>query len=38
VIEAQDVAAYADGERVGALPIDIEMVAGSLAVLAPAVS
>ena len=38
VIEAEDVAAYADGERVGTLPIDIEMVAGSLAVLAPAVS
>jgi len=35
-IEAPDVAAYADGERLGALPIRIEIVPGALRVLAPA--
>ena len=35
LIEAERVVAYADGERVGPLPIDIEMVAGALHVLAP---
>jgi len=34
-IDAVDVAAYADGERVGPLPIDIEVVPGALRVLAP---
>ena len=36
VIEADGVVAYADGERVGPLPIDIEVVPGALRVLAPA--
>lgn len=35
-IEADAVVAYADGERVGPLPIDIDVVPGSLRVLAPA--
>ena len=35
-IEADRVAAYADGERVSRLPVDIEMVAGALHVLMPA--
>ncbi|TBN56071.1 diacylglycerol kinase [Glaciihabitans arcticus] len=34
VIEAEGVVAYADGERVGPLPIDIEMMPGALRVLA----
>jgi len=34
-IDAVDVAAYADGERVGLLPIDIEVAPGALRVLAP---
>ena len=35
-IEADSVAAYADGERVSRLPVDIEMVPGALRVLMPA--
>ena len=35
-IEADSVVAYADGERVGPLPIDIELVPAALRVLAPA--
>ncbi|MGV8884326.1 MAG: diacylglycerol/lipid kinase family protein [Microbacteriaceae bacterium] len=35
VIDAPGVVAYADGERVGPLPIDIEIVPGALRVLAP---
>ncbi|MET4781552.1 YegS/Rv2252/BmrU family lipid kinase [Glaciihabitans sp. UYNi722] len=34
-IDADDVVAYADGERVGPLPVDIEVVPGALRVLAP---
>ena len=34
-IDADAVAAYADGERVGPLPIEIEVVLGALRVLAP---
>ncbi|MEO6944016.1 MAG: diacylglycerol kinase [Lacisediminihabitans sp.] len=34
-IEADAVVAYADGERVGPLPIDIDVVAAALRVLAP---
>jgi diacylglycerol kinase (ATP) len=34
-IEAADVVAYGDGERVGPLPIDIEVRPGALLVLAP---
>ena len=34
-IDADAVAAYADGERVGSLPIEIEVVPGALRVLAP---
>ncbi|MEO7006750.1 MAG: diacylglycerol kinase [Terrimesophilobacter sp.] len=34
-IEAEGVAAYADGERVSPLPVDIETVPGALRVLAP---
>jgi diacylglycerol kinase (ATP) len=34
-IEADAVVAYADGERLGALPIDIEVRSGALLVLAP---
>jgi diacylglycerol kinase (ATP) len=33
-IEAEGVVAYADGERVGPLPIDIEVVPNALTVLA----
>lgn len=33
-LDARDVAAYADGERVGALPIEIEIVPGALRVFA----
>jgi diacylglycerol kinase (ATP) len=36
-IDADDVVAYADGERVGPLPVEIEVVPGALRVLAPAV-
>jgi diacylglycerol kinase (ATP) len=36
-IEADDVVAYGDGERLGPLPIDIEVRPGALLVLAPAV-
>jgi len=35
-LQAPGVVAYADGERVGALPVRIECVPGALAVLAPA--
>jgi len=35
-IEAESVAAYADGERVSLLPVDIELVPGALRVLMPA--
>jgi diacylglycerol kinase (ATP) len=35
-IEADAVVAYADGERIGPLPIDVELVPGALRVLAPA--
>ena len=34
-IDAPGVVAYADGERVGPLPVEIEVVAGALRVLAP---
>ncbi|MCU1439018.1 MAG: diacylglycerol kinase [Rhodoglobus sp.] len=34
-IESAGVVAYADGERIGPLPIDIEVVPGALRVLAP---
>ena len=34
-IEAESVAAYADGERVSSLPVDIELVPGALRVLMP---
>jgi diacylglycerol kinase (ATP) len=37
-IEAAGVVAYADGERVGVLPVDIEMVPGALRVLAAGVA
>jgi diacylglycerol kinase (ATP) len=37
-IEADGVAAYADGERVGRLPVDIEVKPGVLKVLAPTVA
>lgn len=33
-IDADEVIAYADGERVGALPVEVEVVAGALRVLA----
>jgi diacylglycerol kinase (ATP) len=33
-IEADDIVAYADGERVGALPIDVEVVPGAISVFA----
>jgi diacylglycerol kinase (ATP) len=36
-IESDGVVAYADGERIAALPIDIEVVPGALRVLAPPV-
>jgi diacylglycerol kinase (ATP) len=35
-IAAADVVAYADGERVGPLPIEVEVVPGALRMLAPA--
>lgn len=38
VIEADAVAAYADGERLGLLPIDIRVVPGALRIFAPAAS
>jgi diacylglycerol kinase (ATP) len=34
VIEADDIIAYADGERIGALPIDVEVVPRALSVFA----
>ena len=34
-IESQGVVAYADGERVSLLPVDVEVVPGSLRVFAP---
>ena len=34
-IDADDVVAYADGERVSSLPIDIQVIPGALRVLAP---
>ena len=34
-IDAPGVVAYADGERVGPLPVEVEVVAGALRVLAP---
>jgi diacylglycerol kinase (ATP) len=34
-IEADGVVAYADGERVGALPLEIEIMPGALRILAP---
>jgi len=34
-IEADNVAAYADGERVSLLPVDVEIVPGALRVLMP---
>jgi diacylglycerol kinase (ATP) len=33
-IDADDVIAYADGERVGPLPVDVEVVAGAVRILA----
>jgi diacylglycerol kinase (ATP) len=33
-IAAEGVTAYADGERIGALPVDVELVSGALALLA----
>lgn len=36
-IESPDVIAYADGERIGPLPVDIECVPGALRVLTPPV-
>jgi diacylglycerol kinase (ATP) len=35
-IEAEGIVAYADGERIAPLPIDVEIVPGALRVLAPA--
>ena len=35
-LEASGVTAYADGERLGELPVDVECVPGALTVLAPA--
>lgn len=35
IIEADSVVAYADGERVGSLPLEIEVVPGALRVLSP---
>lgn len=37
-IDAGDIVAMADGERIGALPIDIEVVPGALRVLAPLIA
>ncbi len=34
MIEADDIIAYADGERIGPLPIDVEVVPGALSVFA----
>ena len=34
-IDADNIAAYGDGERLGLLPIDIQLVPGALSVLAP---
>jgi diacylglycerol kinase (ATP) len=34
-IEAENMVAYADGERIGPLPIDVEVVPGAVRVLAP---
>jgi diacylglycerol kinase (ATP) len=34
-IEADDMVAYGDGERIGPLPIDVEVVPGAVRVLAP---
>jgi diacylglycerol kinase (ATP) len=33
-IEADDIVAYADGERIGRLPIEVEVVPGALSVFA----
>ncbi len=33
-IEADDISAYADGERLGLLPVDIEIVPRAVAVFA----
>ncbi len=33
-IEADDIVAYADGERIGALPVEVEIVPGALSVFA----
>jgi diacylglycerol kinase (ATP) len=35
VIESQNIAAFGDGERLGPLPIDVEIVPNALRVLAP---
>lgn len=35
-IESESIVAYADGERVGPLPLEVEVVAGALRVFAPA--
>ncbi|MCU1515104.1 MAG: hypothetical protein JWO10_2194, partial [Microbacteriaceae bacterium] len=35
-IEAEGVVAYGDGERVGPLPVEIEVVPGALRVFSPA--
>ena len=35
-VEAEGVVAYADGERVSPLPVDVEVVPGALRVWAPA--
>ena len=32
VIEAEDIVAYADGERIGALPIEVEVVPAAVSV------
>ncbi|HWH97050.1 MAG TPA: hypothetical protein VNS80_01665 [Pseudolysinimonas sp.] len=34
-IEADGIVAYGDGERIAALPVDVEVVSGALRVLAP---
>ena len=33
-LEADDIVAYADGERIGALPVEVEAVPGALTVFA----
>ena len=38
VIDSPGVTAYGDGERLGPLPIDVEVVPGALFVLAPEVA